>query len=743
MATPLEAAPEMSRHVMPLTESTPARLASLARGFQRELARNPRDARALIALALVALAGRQTEPAVRLAQAATAAAPNLAAAHVALGQVLRASGRLDSANDAFETALGLDPVDPLALAGLAEVDLAAGRVQQAMVRYRIVLGGHPGLAPALLGLGHALGCAGHFEEALPLYYYVLAQRPGMAEAHFAAAFALNRLRRVSEAESGFRRAIALRPGFAAAWVNLGCLLREQGRMLEAERALCEAVQLRPDVVSGWLNLALLALDASLLDRAASHLRRAIALDRVRPETHLAWARLCLARRDFAGAHEWVRWALAQDPNNDEAHNMLGILLHSEGRFAEAVPAFARAEALGSLPAISNRGNSLLDLGQMEDALAAHQSAVDHEPDHAGARYNLALTQLRLGHWREGWRNYEARWRFREVHRQPRIFSELRWQGELLSGERVLLHAEQGLGDTIQFCRYATLVAARGGRPILQVQAAVARLLHSLAVVRGGLAEIALLQDPQPPCDLECPLMSLPAVFGTAPETVPWPGAYLAPIAEADESEDRKLFRSGVRQSAPSWPPIPDPCSLSVGIAWSGNPRYKADAQRSVHLRELIPLLRAPGVAWISLQKGPAADQMAELPDGVGLIDGSSRDRDLADTALTIAHLDAVVTTDTSIAHLAGAMGKPVFILLPHLADWRWMQDASTTPWYPTARLFRQPVRGDWASGLAAVTTALKALACAKPPVPHVSGWLPRAMGGRPEYSRLPTRSSTT
>ena len=529
MAALLQVPSLPSRDTVPLLESTTTRLAALARGFQRDLARNPRNARALIGLALVALTGRQKETAIRLAHAAVAAAPNLPAAHVAFGQALRAGGHLESAKDAFETALRLDPADPLSLLGLAELELAAGRIQKADSRYRIALGLHPGLVPALLGLGHALGCAGCFDKALPLFQNVIALRPGMAEAHFAAAFALARLKRNLEAESAFRRAIALRPAFAAAWVNLGCLLRQQGRMLQAERALRHAVRLRPDLISAWLNLALLARDAGLLDRAASHLRCAFSLDPTRPETHLAWARLCLARRDFAGAREWLRWAFARAPRDEEAHNTLGILLHNEGRFAEAVPAFVRAERLGSLPATSNRGNSLLDMGLMEEALAAHQSAVDREPDHAGARYNLALTQLRLGHWREGWRNYEARWHFREVHRRPRIFPIPRWQGKPLDGQRVLLHAEQGLGDTIQFSRYAAMVAARGGRPILQVQAAVARLLASLAVVRSGLAEVTALDHPSPPCDLECPLMSLPAVFLTAPETVPWPGAYLAPV----------------------------------------------------------------------------------------------------------------------------------------------------------------------------------------------------------------------
>ena len=370
--------------------------------------------------------------------------------------------------------------------------------------------------------------------------------------------------------------------------------------------------------------------------------------------------------------------------------MEGILLHREERFAEAVTAFERAEALGNKPAASNKGNSLLDLGQMDEALRAHEIAVERDPEHPGAIYNLALTELRLGDWEHGWPNYEARWRFKEVHRRPRSFKQPRWDGEPLDGRRVLLHAEQGLGDTIQFCRYATLVAARGGVPVLQVQPPAERLMRSLGVVRAELAETALLGAEPPEFDLECPLLSLPAVFVTTPETAPWPGAYLG--AEPELVFQKRLrflnIRPGPMQHSGER-------SLRVGLAWAGNPRYKADRQRSMALATLLPLLRIPGITWISLQKGPGAEQLAALPGDVFVSDGSSGDRDLAETAALVASLDLVITTDTCIAHLAGAMEKPLWILLPHLADWRWMEQVETTPWYPTAWLARQSEPGDW------------------------------------------------
>jgi hypothetical protein len=222
-------------------------------------------------------------------------------------------------------------------------------------------------------------------------------------------------------------------------------------------------------------------------------------------------------------------------------------------------------------------------------------------------------------------------------------------------------------------------------------------MRSLAVVRAGFAEIAVRGERLPQFDLECPLMSVPSVFETTVETVPWPGAYLAADAEL-VSKKRLLYPNARLGHRP----------FRVGIAWAGNPGYKADRQRSMDLNVLLPLLRISGITWISLQKGPAAEQLSALPDDAHVWDGSSTDKDLAETAALIATLDLVITTDTCVAHLAGAMDKPVWILLPHLSDWRWMQHDETTPWYPSARLLRQRSPGDWAEVITRVARNLTA-----------------------------------
>jgi tetratricopeptide (TPR) repeat protein len=703
---------------LPLT----GHLTEIALGYQHVLARDPGHPQALVGMSLVALASRQPELALKMAAAGAAAAPGMITAWIALGQAAKASAQFDQAERAYAHALRLDGANPLARLGLGELHLAREQPEAAAREFELALKRQPTLAGASLGLGNALALMGRFEEALARYEQTLLLHPRLPEAEFAAGFALARLGKVREAETRYRRALAARPDFAAAWINLGSLLREQGREVYAEAALRRAAQLRPDLVSVWINLAVLERERNRPAEAEGHLRRAFALNPDQVETLIAWCQLRLAERDLAGARAWLRWALLRDPCQNEAVNMEGILLHNEGRFAEAVACFERAEALGNCAAPSNRGNSLLDLGLVAAALRAHETAVERDPTHPGAAYNLALTRLRLGDWERGWPGYEARWRFREVHRVPRLFKQPRWNRASephLAGRRILLHAEQGLGDTIQFCRYAALVAACGGVPILEVQEPVERLLRSLDVIRSGRASTAILgvHQKQEKFDLECPLLSLPAAFHTTLENVPSPVPYL--LADPATIEEK-------RAAFPSLRP-----GLRVGLAWAGNPRYKADRQRSLRLEALLPLLRAGQsevrVNWISLQKGetrgqvtdkianqidgqkvdPIAAQIAALPPDVSVLDGSSGDRDLAETAALLATLDLVITTDTCIAHLAGALAKPVWVLLPHLADWRWMQEIETTPWYPTARLFRQRAPDDWPELLARVLQSLR------------------------------------
>ena len=359
-------------------------LAATALHYQRILADNPGDAKGLISMSLIAIASSQFKAAVTMARSATALFPHLISAWITLGQSLKASGQLAEAEHAYTQALRLDGASAFAHTGLGELKLLTGPTSEAILHFRIALRADPASISARVGLGNAFAAIVRYADALAEYDRALALRRNLPEAEFAAGFVLQAMNRPRDAEIRYRRALLRRPDFAAAWINLGCLLREQGRHLHAQAALQNAAELRPDLISAWINLALLAREQQRPAVAEVHLRKAFALNPGQVETHVAWCQFRAAEKDRAGAWRWLHWALNRDPDHAEAVNMHGILLHNEGRFADAVEAFQRAESLGNKPATSNRANSLLDLGLMTEALRTHELAVSRDPSHPGA-----------------------------------------------------------------------------------------------------------------------------------------------------------------------------------------------------------------------------------------------------------------------------------------------------------------------------------------------------------------------
>lgn len=375
-------------------------------------------------------------------------------------------------------------------------------------------------------------------------------------------------------------------------------------------------------------------------------------------------------------------ALACDPRFAKAHSNRAAVLGALHRYDEALASSDRAIALAPelADAHRNRGAALKSLGRLEEAAASFEAALTLAPNFAEARYNLGLTQLALGRYREGWRHCEVRWQLRPKH-EIRHAGIPQWHGQTPpSAHRILLWSEQGLGDTIQFCRYVPLVAQRAAQVILEVQPPLKALLEGLSPA----VQVYACGESLPACDLQTPLMSLPAVFDTGIESIPGSSAhgYLAPARQrVDGWRSRLATGSGRRK---------------VGFACSGSATHGLDALRSIPLADMQGL--ASGVDAYLLQKElSAADERALA--GSGLVALRDELGDLADTAAAIANLDLVVTVDTSIAHLAGAMGKPVWILLSSNCDWRWMKDRSDSPWYPSARLFRQRTPGVWSTVL--------------------------------------------
>jgi Flp pilus assembly protein TadD len=444
--------------------------------------------------------------------------------------------------------------------------------------------------------------------------------------------------------------------------NLAGALRAQGQLDAAEACYERALALRPDRIESRIGLGVVLRDQGRLAEAVASYERALALAPDHPETrhNLGVALVDLGRPEEAIAQ--YKRALAIQPERAETHGNLGIAFERQGRHAKALTCYERALAL--------------------------------KPDHAEAHFDRGRALLLTGQFDEGWREYE--WRF-AVARYDRNFDRPLWPGEPLAGRTILIHAEQGFGDTLQFVRYVPKVAERGGQVLLEVPEPLVRLVGTVA----GVSQVVVAGDPLPSFDCHCPLLSLPRVFETKLATIPDTVPYLSTpqTASADWAE-RIAAATG----------------LKVGVVWAGSVVGAID-RRPIDLRLLQPLWEVADINWFSLQVGDQSGDLSWL-DGVRIADLAPWLTDFAETAAAIDCLDLVITIDTAVAHLAGALGRRTWIMLPYAADWRWLRNRSDTPWYPTARLFRQRTAGDWPEVAREVAAALAqlALSAAKRPL---------------------------
>lgn len=381
-------------------------------------------------------------------------------------------------------------------------------------------------------------------------------------------------------------------------------------------------------------------------------------------------------------------ALQLRPDSAELHNNQGALFHQLGRRDEAAECYRRAIAIrpGYALAYFNLGKARLELGHPDEAMAYYEAATAAAPDYADAHFSIGTSSLLRGDFARGWREYEWRWQSTYRTDAPRDLPQALWLGDAdLHDKRILLWAEQGFGDAIQFCRYASQLAGRGALVILEAPATLAPLLKSLA----GIAEFTPKGSPLPPFDFHCPLLSLPLALKITPDSVSGQPYLTARFERIDAW--RKTLGT--------------PLGPRVGLAWSGNPEHKNDCNRSIPLAKFIQGL-VTGIEYIQLQKDVRSDDQSWLEQHPTIRSFDAQVNDFGDTAALIETMDLVVTVDTSIAHLAGALGKEVWILLAFVPDWRWLLDRSDSPWYDSARLFRQPTPGDWDSVLVAVRLAL-------------------------------------
>jgi tetratricopeptide (TPR) repeat protein len=575
------------------------------------------------------------------------------------GLVLRALSRRAEAIEAFDRALRLRPNYPAALSNRGNVLVDLDRAAEALEIFDRTLILHPGFPDALLGRGIALSRLERFTDALIAFDRVLAIEANHVEALTQRAGPLRALRRHDDALATCEQAIAVNGGHAMAHYNRGVILVDLGRIVEAAESYQRAIALQPNYIEALSNLATALERLKRLHEALTAVERALALD----PTHLrAW-------------------------------NNRGNILLKLGRHAAAMESYDRAIAIDVEfgEAHYNKGNALLELERVDEALRCFQAAVRLRSDHPDFSFNEGVALLLLGDLRAGLQRYEGRFHKTEQPPLVRSFRQPRWSGGDISGKRILLHAEQGLGDTVHFARYVPLVARRGAEVILEVQAPLKSLLAGLE----GVSRIYAYGEDLPAFDLHQHLPSLGAVFETDLDSIPAGIPYIAPPSERVAQWSERL---------------PPKQGLRVGLVWAGNPVFSGDATRSIGLARLAPILAVPGVQFFSLHRELRAEDAAVLQAHPHVVHVGAELTDLADTAALVSQLDLVIGSDTAVIHLAGALGKPVWLLTKRSPDWRWLLDRQDSPWYPTARLYRQPAIGDWATVVERVRRDLVELA---------------------------------
>jgi len=459
------------------------------------------------------------------------------------------------------------------------------------------------------------------------------------------------------------RALAAAP-LAFAHYTRGRLLQGEGRLPEAAQSYQRSIELDPERAAAWNNLGCVQHMQGQLDLAQASYRRALALDPLLPQANQNLSAIESDPAMAEGAVAGYRRQLERNPKDAQAHN--------------------------------NLGNVYRELGRHREALACFDAAIACDPGFAEARFSRSQELLLTGDFERGWQDHESRWQVRGLGMAlPDLRGPL-WEGEPLPGGTLLLHAEQGLGDTIQFARYAAMAAKRCGQVLLQCHPQIAGLLREVP----GLARVIPRGEPLPAFDAHLPVMSLPRVFGTTVQTIPWNGPYLRadPVLVERWRREREPAKGGAA------------ARLHVGLAWAGRPQYWDDRKRSIPLALFAPLARVGGVAFYSLQWGQGTDQLATAPASLRVRDFGDGIREFVEMAALAASLDLVISVDSSVAHLAGAMGRPVWLLIAHAPEWRWLLEREDTPWYPATRLFRQSAPGDWPGVLERVAAELERLA---------------------------------
>ncbi|MHC4432259.1 MAG: tetratricopeptide repeat protein [Planctomycetota bacterium] len=571
----------------------------------------------------------------------------------------------------------------------------AGDLEEAEALYLQVLGEEPDNAAILHLLGALAHQKGRHDVALDFLGRAIASDESVAEFHNTLGVVLQGVCRQKESLAEYRQAILLRPDYAEAHNNMGRALQNLGKCSQAIEHYRQAARLAPDCAEIHYNLGSALQSEGRHGEAADNYRRALKL---RPTYAQAFNNLGISLKElgrFQQAIQACNEAIRLEPGCLRYHCNLASILQHQGRLAEALVHCERAASLepDSAEVYHNMASVLRDLGRCDEAVEQNRRAIRLRPEHAETHWNQAVVHLLNGAFSEGWKQFEWRrktdWHtsaYPHEHRQPR------WSGESLAGKRLLVHCEQGLGDCIQFVRYLPMIKALGATVVFEAWPSLCGLLREFDEI-DELVELSFETKTQAKFDLCTSVMDLPGIFGTTEQTIP----ACVPYIHADPA--RAEYWGGQLAG-------PD---LKVGVVWAGSARHANDHNRSCRLEHFAPVGRIEGIKLYGLQKGEPARQVDESAAMIGVENLADRFEDFTDAAAAIENLDMIISVDTAVLHLAGAMGKCVWALLPYAPDWRWMLVRSDSPWYPTMKLFRQERWGDWSSVLKRVAYELRGL----------------------------------
>jgi tetratricopeptide (TPR) repeat protein len=580
---------------------------------------------------------------------------------------------------------------------LAVQNHQAGRFAQAQEIYCQVLSQQPNNPEALHLLGVLAQQIGKLDVSIELIQRAISISPSSAHYHNNLGNSLRDKGKHAEAIIAYRNAVRLKPDYPEAYYNLGIALRDAGQLEEAIAAYRNAIQFNPDYAAAQNNLGNALREKGLLDEAITAYRRAVRLNPDQPETQNNLGTTLREKGLLDEAVTALNQAIHLNPNFVEAYYNLGAAQWEKGSIDEAIASYKQALRLnpGFVEAYSNLGVALREKGLLDESTAICREAILIKPDCAEAHDVLSSVLLLKGDLLQGLTEQEWRWRRRDYPAPRGEFVQPRWDGTALDGRTILLHTEGGFGDTIQYVRFAPMVAKCGARVVLECQAPLLPLLRGSV----GVDQLISTDEPLPHFDVHCPMMSLPWALGTTFETIPATVPYLRSDPGLVESWNARLG--------------PGDGKLRIGLTWGGNRAFRRDLTRSLRLEQLAILSSVPGARFYSLQKGPPGENAKSPPPGFELINLGPELRDFSDTAAVMSLMDLIISTDTSVAHLAGALGRPVWVILQFMPDWRWFLDREDSPWYPTMRLFRQKRFGDWDEVITRVAEALGAIASAR------------------------------